>query len=72
MQPPSRPPSSAGRGRRPARWTVWEISLILVSALMIAFPLYAEVATVTVDTDDRTPEDVAADVVAALGLEAPR
>ena len=30
-------------------------------------PLYEEVATHTVDTDGRTPEDVAAAVVAALG-----
>ena len=29
-------------------------------------PLYDEVATVTVDTSDRSPEDVAAEVVAAL------
>jgi shikimate kinase len=29
-------------------------------------PLYEEVATVTVDTDGRTPEEVAADVVAAI------
>jgi shikimate kinase len=29
-------------------------------------PLYEEVATVTVKTDGRTPEDVAADVLAAL------
>ena len=30
-------------------------------------PLYEEVATITVATDDRTPEDVARDVLAALG-----
>jgi shikimate kinase len=30
-------------------------------------PLYEEVATVTVKTDGRTPEDVAAEVLAALG-----
>ena len=29
-------------------------------------PLYDEVATVTIETSDRSPEDVAADVVAAL------
>ena len=33
-------------------------------------PLYAEVATVTVETDGRTPDEVAAVIVAALGLEA--
>lgn len=44
----------------------------LLALLEERAPFYAEVATVTVDTDDRTPEDVAADVLAALGLEAPR
>ncbi|MDA8437220.1 MAG: shikimate kinase [Actinomycetales bacterium] len=34
-------------------------------------PLYAEVARVTVDTDDREPDEVADVVLAALGLEAP-
>lgn len=34
-------------------------------------PLYAEVARVTVDTDDREPNEVADVVLAALGLEAP-
>jgi shikimate kinase len=29
-------------------------------------PLYEEVATATVDTTDRSPEDVAADVLAVL------
>ncbi|MEI6778055.1 MAG: hypothetical protein WCK70_14235, partial [Chloroflexales bacterium] len=45
MQPPAkgRPPTQAGRGRAPARWTGWEIALIVLSTLMIAFPLYAEV-----------------------------
>lgn len=33
--------------------------------------LYAEVARVTVDTDDREPDEVADVVLAALGLEAP-
>jgi shikimate kinase len=33
-------------------------------------PLYAEVARVIVDTDGRAPDEVAADVLAALGLEA--
>ena len=32
-------------------------------------PLYAEVARVTVDTDGRTPDEVADTIVAALGLE---
>ena len=32
-------------------------------------PLYAEVARLTVDTDGRTPDDVAAAVVSWLGLE---
>lgn len=30
-------------------------------------PLYAEVATITVDTDGRSPEEVAAEVVSRLG-----
>jgi shikimate kinase len=34
-------------------------------------PLYAEVATVTVVTDDRTPDDVADLVIAELGLVVP-
>jgi shikimate kinase len=34
-------------------------------------PLYAEVARVTVDTDDREPDEVADVVLAALGLEVP-
>ncbi len=44
MQPPTKGPSSTrpGRGRTPARWTGWEIALIILSVLMIAFPLYAE------------------------------
>ncbi|HMQ34319.1 MAG TPA: hypothetical protein PKD53_26525, partial [Chloroflexaceae bacterium] len=43
MQPPARRrPSQSGRGRGPVRWTPWEIALIIVSVLMIAFPLYAE------------------------------
>ncbi|MEI7772135.1 MAG: hypothetical protein WCI67_19225, partial [Chloroflexales bacterium] len=44
MQPPAegRPPTRTGRGRAPARWTGWEVALIALSALMIAFPLYAE------------------------------
>jgi len=44
MQPPAkgRPPTRTGRGRAPARWTGWEIALITLSVLMIAFPLYAE------------------------------
>ncbi|MFV9503915.1 MAG: hypothetical protein AB4911_05040 [Oscillochloridaceae bacterium umkhey_bin13] len=43
MQPPAqgRPPQQ-GRGRGPARWTPWEITLIVLSLVMIAFPLYAE------------------------------
>ncbi|MCS6883355.1 MAG: hypothetical protein RMK84_19880 [Oscillochloridaceae bacterium] len=42
MQPHSRGrPSSPGRGRAPARWTKLELGLILLSILMIAFPLYA-------------------------------
>ncbi|NTU79564.1 MAG: hypothetical protein HGA45_09200 [Chloroflexales bacterium] len=42
MQPPSRGRSpQSGRGRGPARWTPWELALIIVSVLMIAFPLYA-------------------------------
>jgi shikimate kinase len=32
-------------------------------------PLYAEVASITVDTDRRTPDEVADEIVAALGLE---
>jgi shikimate kinase len=35
-------------------------------------PLYAEVARLTVDTDGRTPQDVADLVVAGLGLEVAR
>src|SRR5262245_14988008 len=37
--------SQPSRGRRPgpARWTPWEIGLIVLSLLLIAFPLYAEV-----------------------------
>ncbi|MBX0327434.1 hypothetical protein K2Z83_07055, partial [Oscillochloris sp. ZM17-4] len=44
MQPPAkgRPPIRTGRGRTPTRWTGWEIALITLSVLMIAFPLYAE------------------------------
>ncbi|MBP1465588.1 hypothetical protein EYB53_007705 [Candidatus Chloroploca sp. M-50] len=43
MKPPARGrPSQPGRGRGPVRWTVWEISLIVLSIVMIAFPLYAE------------------------------
>jgi NitT/TauT family transport system substrate-binding protein len=44
MQPPAkgRPPTQPGRGRTTARWTGWEVALIILSALMIAFPLYAE------------------------------
>ncbi len=43
MQPPSRDrPPPAGRGRTPTRWTRLEIALILLSVVMIAFPLYAE------------------------------
>jgi shikimate kinase len=34
-------------------------------------PLYAEVARVTVDTDDREPDEVADVVLAELGLEVP-
>ena len=42
MQPPARGrPSSPGRGRTPARWTKLELALILLSVVMIAFPLYA-------------------------------
>ncbi|MCX7792154.1 MAG: hypothetical protein N2378_16085 [Chloroflexaceae bacterium] len=42
MQPHSRGrPSSPGRGRAPARWTKLELVLILLSVVMIAFPLYA-------------------------------
>ncbi len=42
MQPPARGrPSSPGRGRAPARWTKLELALILLSVVMIAFPLYA-------------------------------
>ncbi|MFQ3663231.1 MAG: hypothetical protein SNJ69_12645 [Chloroflexaceae bacterium] len=42
MQPPSRGrPSSPGRGRTPARWTKLELALIVLSIVMIAFPLYA-------------------------------
>ncbi|NWG20117.1 MAG: hypothetical protein HXY39_07280, partial [Chloroflexi bacterium] len=37
----NRPPR-AGRGRAPARWTPYELVLIAVSVLLIAFPLYAE------------------------------
>jgi shikimate kinase len=33
-------------------------------------PLYAEVARFTVDTDSRTPDEVAAAIVSGLGLEA--
>jgi shikimate kinase len=29
-------------------------------------PLYAEVATVTIDTDDRSPDDIAADIVSVV------
>lgn len=36
----SRPPN--GRGRKPASWTAWEIVLIVISLLLIVFPLYAE------------------------------
>ncbi|MEI7646460.1 MAG: hypothetical protein WCJ55_19480, partial [Chloroflexales bacterium] len=44
MQPPAKgsPPPRTGRGRAPARWTGWELALIVLSALMIVFPLYAE------------------------------
>jgi hypothetical protein len=42
MQPHSRGrPSSHGRGRAPARWTKLELALIVLSVVMIAFPLYA-------------------------------
>jgi shikimate kinase len=34
-------------------------------------PLYEEVATATVDTSGRTPDEVAADVLALLGARAP-
>src|SRR5262245_1005081 len=30
------------RGRGPARWTAWEGGLIVISLLLIVFPLYAE------------------------------
>src|SRR3954462_2358025 len=29
-------------GRGPARWTGWEIALMVISLLLIVFPLYAE------------------------------
>ncbi|MFL5805225.1 MAG: hypothetical protein ACJ8CR_26225, partial [Roseiflexaceae bacterium] len=35
-QPPS------GRRPGPARWTVWEIGLIVLSLVLIAFPLYIQ------------------------------
>jgi uncharacterized repeat protein (TIGR01451 family) len=35
-----RPPP--GRGRGPARWTAYEVALIVLSLLLIVFPLYAE------------------------------
>src|ERR1044071_7429099 len=36
----NQPPRGSGK---PARWTTWEIGLIILSLLMIAFPLYVEV-----------------------------
>jgi hypothetical protein len=36
----NQPPS--GRGRAPIAWTAWEIALIVISLLLIVFPLYAE------------------------------
>ncbi len=30
------------RGRRPVRWTLWEVLLLILSVLMMIFPLYAE------------------------------
>lgn len=72
MQPSSRPPTSAGRGRGPARWTVWEIALIALSALMIAFPLYAEVSRLVLapaapaqEANPQTPPDQGATAAAA-------
>jgi len=42
MQPPTRGrPTQPGRGRPPARWTGLELTLILLSAVMIAYPLFA-------------------------------
>lgn len=42
MQPSSRGrPKSPGRGRAPARWTGLEITLIVLSVLMIAYPLFS-------------------------------
>ena len=41
MQQSSQRTPPQGRGRAPARWTVWEIALVMLSVLMIAFPLYA-------------------------------
>jgi len=32
----------SGRGRQPIAWTAWEIALIVISLLLIVFPLYAE------------------------------
>jgi shikimate kinase len=44
---------------------------MLRSLLAARAPLYAEVATVTVPTGGREPEDVVADVLAAVGERAP-
>ncbi len=37
-----RPKHTPGRGRQPARWTIWEVLLLSLSVLLIIFPLYAE------------------------------
>jgi hypothetical protein len=61
MQPPNRGrPPQPGRGRGPARWTGIEIALILLSAVMIAYPLFAGalrfVAPPVAPAQETTPE----------------